>query len=225
MMRAAVLGLLLLSAPCRAAEPTQVAVELVLAFDASASVDWSEFDLQLKGVALAFADEEVIAAINNLKPFGAAVAVVQWGGPGDTRLVIPFTHIETGRDAKAFGFLSGKITRWHRASETSIGTAIADCTALLLANAYEGQRVIIDISGDGPDNSGVDLQAARTAARRAGITINGLPIEDEDTALTTYYEDSVIAGSGSFTETARGFDDFARAIREKLLRELRPLAS
>ncbi|MGQ0485867.1 MAG: DUF1194 domain-containing protein, partial [Hyphomicrobiales bacterium] len=40
-----------------------------------------------------------------------------------------------------------------------------------------------------------------------------------------YYRDRVITGAGSFVEPARGFEDFARAIREKLLRELRPLES
>lgn len=225
MIRAAALALLLMGAESEAGERTPVAIELVLAFDASASVDWNEFDLQLKGLAAAFADPDVITAVNNLKPLGAAVAVVQWGGPGDTRVVLPFTHLVSGRDAKAFGYLSGRITRWHRASETSIGTAIADSMEALETNDFDGHRRIIDISGDGADNSSADLAGARAAARANGIIINGLPIEQEDGELTAYYREHVIAGPGSFTETAKGFDDFARAIKEKLLRELRPLDS
>jgi Protein of unknown function (DUF1194) len=217
---------LMASAGLAAAEGrTPVAIELVLAIDSSASVDWGEFQLQLEGVAAAFADPEVLEAVENLRPLGVAVGVVQWGGSGDTRVVVPFTHIETPRGAKAFGYLASRVQRWHRASETSIGTAIADSAALLAANGFDGHRLVIDVSGDGPDNSQVDLAQTRAAARAQRIVINGLPIEAEESGLTQYYSERVIAGPGSFVETANGFDDFARAFKEKLLRELRPLES
>ncbi len=202
-----------------------VAVELVLALDASASVDRQEFVLQLEGLARAFADPEVGRAIDNLRPFGAGVAVIQWGAPGETRTVVPFAHLETARDAKAFGFVIGLVHRWMRASSTSIAAALDDSRLLIDTNEFEGQRKVIDISGDGPDNSGADIEAARARAGAAGITVNGLPIEAEDHSLETYYRQRVIIGADAFIEPARDFDDFARAIREKLLRELRPLDS
>jgi hypothetical protein len=204
---------------------TPVSIELVLALDASASVDREEFQLQLDGLTAAFRDEEVLQAIENLKPLGAAVAVVQWGGPGETRIVIPFTHLEGGRDAKAFGFIVGLVRRWTRASSTSIATAIDDSRAILQGNAFEGLRMVIDVSGDGVNNSGADLREARRAAEVAGITVNGLPIIADDASLADYYAHNVIAGSDAFVEPARDFEDFARAIKEKLLRELRPLGS
>ena len=225
MIRQGLLAMCLAASGAKAAERTPVVVELVLAIDASASVDWPEFELQLKGVAAAFADPDVIEAVDNLGPLGAAVGIVQWGGRGETRVVVPFTHLRSARDAKAFGYLAGRVHRWNRASETSIGTAIADSAALIAANGFDGHRLIIDISGDGQDNSGIDLQSARMAARLQGIVINGLPIEAEDSGLAQYYRERVIAGPGSFVETANGFDDFARALKEKLLRELRPLDS
>ncbi|MGQ0486683.1 MAG: DUF1194 domain-containing protein [Hyphomicrobiales bacterium] len=208
-----------------AQDKVPVAIELVLALDSSASVDRDEFQLQLDGLAAAFRDPDVLGAVDRLKPFGAAIAVIQWGGPGETRAVVPFTHLETSRDAKAFGFRIGLIRRWMRASTTSIATAIADSAALIAGNGFEGQRLVIDVSGDGPDNGSADLDAARRRARAAGITVNGLAIEAEDKTLLGYYRDRVITGAGSFVEPARGFEDFARAIREKLLRELRPLES
>ena len=216
--------LCLLAAPA-AAEQTTVAVELVLALDSSASVDQREFSLQIEGLAQAFNDPEVLRAVENLKPLGAAVAVVQWGAPGETRIALPFTHLETARDSKAFGFRIGLARRWMWASATSIATAIEDSAALIETNEFDGFRKIIDISGDGEDNAGADLEAARQAAKAQGIVINGLPIMSDDANLDRYYKERVIIGLDSFIEPARDFEDYVRAIREKLLKELRPLAS
>lgn len=218
-------ALVALIAPALAQSKTPVVIELVLALDSSASVDAREFQLQNEGIALAFRDPEVLQAVDNLKPFGAAIAIVQWGGPGETQVVLPFTHIEGARDAKAFGFRVTLVRRWMRASVTSLATGIADSAALLEANAFQGQRKVIDVSGDGPDNSGGDLEAARSNALASGITINGLSIEAEEAGLHAYYLEHVIIGADSFAEPAQGFEDFARAMKEKLLRELRPLGS
>ena len=217
--------LVALASPSQAQIKTPVVIELVLALDCSASVDVREFELQNEGIARAFRDPDVLQAVDNLRPFGAAIAVVQWGGPGETQVVMPFTHVENARDAKAFGFRVSLIRRWMRASSTSIATGIDDSVALINTNEFEGQRKVIDVSGDGPNNSGVDLEAARLAARVSGITINGLSIEAEDRDLQDYYLKNVIIGADSFVEPADGFKDFARAMKEKLLRELRPLGS
>jgi Protein of unknown function (DUF1194) len=211
--------------PAQAGTKVPVTLELVLALDSSASVDAREFELQNKGIALAFRDPEILEAVDNMKPFGTAIAVMQWGAKGETQIVVPFTHIENARDAKAFGFRVGLIRRWMRASATSIATGINDAAMLIDNNEYEGQRKVIDVSGDGVDNGGIDLGGARIRASRAGITINGLAIEAEDKKLTGYYESNVIIGADAFVESANGFEDFARAIKEKLLRELRPLGS
>lgn len=216
---------LVLATPALAQTKIPVVIELVLALDSSASVDAEEFQLQNEGIALAFRDPEVLQAFDNLRPFGAAVAIVQWGGPAETQVVLPFAYIENARDAKAFGFRASLVRRWMRASSTSISTGIADAHALIENNAFEGQRKVIDVSGDGPDNSGGDLEAARNNALASGITINGLPIEAEERRLHAYYLKHVIIGADSFVEPAQGFEDFARAMKEKLVRELRPLGS
>lgn len=207
------------------AQETPVSLELVLALDSSASVDRQEFQLQLDGLALAFRDPDVLQAVEHLKPLGAAIAVVQWGAPGETRIVLPFIHVESARDAKAFGFRVGLIRRWSRASATSIATAIDDSRVMIETNDYDGFRKVIDVSGDGPDNSDADIEAARQKARAAGIVVNGLPIMADESNLDIYYRDNVIIGPDSFIEPAIDFEDYVRAIREKLLRELRPLAS
>lgn len=222
---AAAMAATLWTSPAAVQDKVPVAIELVLALDSSASIDRDEFQLQLDGLAAAFRDPDVLAAVDRLKPLGVAVAVIQWGGPGETRTVLPFAHLETARDAKAFGFRIGLIRRWMRASSTSIATAIADAAALIAGNEFDGHRLVVDVSGDGPDNGSADLDAARTGAHAAGITVNGLAIEAEDIALRDYYRNRVIIGADSFVEPAEGFADFARAIKEKLLRELRPLES
>jgi hypothetical protein len=222
---AAAIAAILWASPATSQDELPVAIELILALDSSASVDRAEFQLQLDGLAAAFRDPDVLGAVDRLQPFGAAVAVIQWGGPGETRTVLPFTHLENARDAKAFGFRIGLIRRWMRASSTSIATAIDDSSTLITSNGFDGQRLVIDVSGDGQDNGSADLDAARGRARMASITVNGLAIEAEDKTLYDYYRDQVIVGADSFVEPAHGFEDFARAIKEKLLRELRPLES
>jgi Protein of unknown function (DUF1194) len=204
---------------------TPVAIELVLALDASASMSRAEFALQIAGIAAAFRDPAVLQAVQDLAPLGVAVAVTQWGGPGESRVVVPFTQLATAMDSQAFGFLVSLNTQSFRAATTSIATAIENGVTLLNGNAFDGQRRVIDISGDGPDNSGLDLSGMRQFAKAHGVTVNGLAIESEQAGLFDYYRDSVIIGADSFVVRARDFDDFARAIREKLLRELRPLGS
>lgn len=199
-----------------------MAVELVLAIDCSASVDRREFELQVEGLAYAFRDPDVQAAVEALKPLGAAVSVLQWGGSGETKSVIPWTHLQSARDARAFAHLAGRMQRWQTTSVTSIATAIGASHAALDGNEFDGARRTIDVSGDGRDNGPPGLEDSRRAAIEADILINGLAIETEDTALSDYYGTSVIGGAGSFVETARDSSDFGRAMRDKLLRELRP---
>jgi hypothetical protein len=188
-------------------------------------MDRGEFALQVKGLAAAFRDSAVLEAIKNLGPTGVAIAVTQWGGSGEASVVIPFSHIRSARDAKAFGFRISRTRRAFQASSTSIATAISHGTQLLTDNLFHGDRRVIDVSGDGVDNGGENLDAARNAAVDAGVVINGLPILADGNDLADYYRSRVIMGVDAFVEPATDFADYARAIREKLIRELRPIES
>jgi hypothetical protein len=119
----------------------------------------------------------------------------------------------------------GRSYRFIGATSTSIVTAIEDGIGLLQRNAFDGQRLVIDVSGDGEDNSGLSLAQARIEAKEAGVVVNGLAIEADEGGLASYYRDNVISGADAFVIKANDFDDFARAIKEKLVRELRPLGS
>jgi hypothetical protein len=202
-----------------------VEVELVLALDVSASVNLAEYQLQLKGIADAFRDPDILAAIEQLGPNGAAISVAQWGGPDEFETIVPFTHIVTAQDAMAFGFVVGRGHRFFGATSTSITTAMRKSAALIENNMFDGTYRVIDVSGDGEDNSGLDLDGARADLLARRIVVNGLAIEEDQAKLTQYFEDYVIVGKDSFVETATDYSDFARAIKAKLLKELKPSLS
>jgi hypothetical protein len=220
---AVLLGLIAGPAPARAdAPPTPVALELVIAIDTSASVDDREFTLQVEGIARAFADREVIAAIESLEPAGLAVGFVQWSGPESFTLAIPFNHIYDRRTAKAFGFLVSLTQRRSTAGTTAMAYSLGRAADLIGANEFAGDRQVIDVSGDGRNNTPPNVEAVRDRVVQMGITINGLAILSDDPRLDIYYRSSLIGGQDAFVEVAGGFGEFAQAIRRKLIREIYP---
>lgn len=202
-----------------------VDLQLVLAIDSSGSVDFSEFELQVSGIARAFRDPEVIEAIVGAAPNGIAVSVIQWSGRRQHLAVVDWTKVSDAASAHA---LAATIEATGRVliGETAIADALQFATDQLRYGPFRGARRIIDLSGDGPTNAGGDPDPARDAAVLAGITINGLAILNEYPALDRYYAEHVIGGPDAFVVTARDYGDFARAMRLKLLREIRgaPLA-
>lgn len=203
-----------------------VDLELVLAIDSSGSVDFAEFELQRRGIANAFRDAEVIEAIMGGAPNGIAVSVIQWSGRRQHLAVVDWTKVNDAASAKA---LAATIEATGRVliGETAIADALRFATDQLAYGPFDGARQIIDVSGDGPTNAGGDPDPMRDAAVLAGITINGLAILNESPTLDLYYADHVIGGADAFVLTAADFRDFARAIRLKLLKEIRgaPLAN
>ena len=83
----------------------------------------------------------------------------------------------------------------------------------------------MDISGDGTNNAGPLPQTSRKLAKVQGVTINGLAIMTDVDALDRYYNDLVISGPGAFVVRAENYEDFARAIKLKIARELAPPTS
>lgn len=212
-------AVLLAGGGARGQSATPVDLELVLAVDVSGSVDVSEFELQTRGLAEAFRDPAVIAALEAFAPGGVAVALVQWSGRRQQMLVIEWTVVS---DAASAGALAERIEgtgRWLL-GETAIADALTFAIEQLEGNRFAGARRVIDISGDGPTNAGGDPDPIRDAAALAGITINGLAIVNEMPALDLYYAEHVIGGPGAFLLTAKDYQDFTRAMRQKLLREI-----
>jgi hypothetical protein len=220
----ALLAASLMGAPGAAAQVASIPVglELVLAVDTSASVDAREFELQVKGISQAFAHPEVIAAIESLGSAGMAVTLVQWSGPEASAAVLPFNHVHDQRTAKAFGFLVSLTQRRSTAGTTAMAHAVRLSAEVIENNEFEGDRRVIDVSGDGRNNTPPDVETIRDQVVQQGFTINGLAILSDDPRLDIYYRNSLIGGKDAFVEVASGFDEFARAIRQKLIREIYP---
>jgi Protein of unknown function (DUF1194) len=215
---AAVLGLVAIAPRVEAQEP--VDLELVLAVDTSGSVDAQEFALQIHGIADAFRDPEVHAALSAVGNRGIAVTLVQWAGRRQQVVAVDWMIVKDERSASTFASRVATTGRWIL-GETAIADALAYSTQLFRANGFDAPRRTIDISGDGVTNSGIDPEISRDAAVAAGITINGLAIVNETPDLDRYYRDHVVGGDGAFLMIANDYRDFAEAIRRKLIDEIR----
>jgi len=200
-----------------------VSIELVLAVDISRSVDAAEYDLQMTGIANAFRDPEIVDHIGQQD--GVAVALFQWDEAADDRRMIPW-HLLT--DPTTVGSFADKVAALERSPVrkfTGIGRALEFSVRLITENAFAGRQMKIDISGDGRDNIGSLPSAVRRQAEALGIEINGLPILVDTYNLDIYYREHVILGPGAFLEIAHDYNDFARAFRRKLRREIAPSIS
>ena len=196
-----------------------VDLELVLAVDVSGSIRPTEFALQRRGLAEAFRDPAVHAAIETAGGNGIVVSVLFWAGPREQSLVVGWSLVS---DAVTSVEFAGRIETAKRgfAGVTAIGEALQSAAQATAANGYLSERIVIDISGDGPTNWGREPRSIRDKIVATGITVNGLAIIDEDENLTAYYRDHVVGGPGAFVASASDSDDFVRAIRSKLIQEI-----
>ncbi len=219
------LGVLL---PNAAAAVERVDLELVLAVDVSGSIDRDEARLQRDGYVAALTDPQVLAAVQSGQHGRIAVAYVEWAGYRHRRLIGEWQVIHDRASAAAF---AARLSAAPAATgvSTSISGAIDFALPLFGTAGFAGERRVIDISGDGPNNEGPNVAASRDAAVAQGVTINGLPILNDRANvaafpnlddLDAYYEACVIGGPGAFTVVAQGFETFAAAIRRKLILEI-----
>ena len=198
----------------------QVDLELVLAIDCSYSVDAREFELQKIGLAQAFRNPGVLAAIQAGKHKTIAVSVVEWSKPGVQEVVVPWTLVRDGAGAEALAARIEAVPRLTAEGATSISSMIRFGIAYLAANPISGARRVIDISADGRNNAGQKIAAAGALARAYGVTINGLAILNEIPTLHFYFEQQVISGPDAFVMEANDYEDYAVAILRKLIREI-----
>jgi Ca-activated chloride channel family protein len=211
MLRTALL-LCLTACPALACETA-----LVLSIDVSGSIDAGDYRLQSQGLAAALSDPEVVEALVRDQ---VALAVVQWSGPEQQTLALPWQRMLDPSAVAAFARRAAEMPRAFRGSDTAVGEGLRFATAQFAAVA-DCRRKVIDISGDGPENAGFTDARARSEAVAAGVTINAIAIEGPGPAapVTSYYRRWIITSQG-FVVTARGMDDYATTLRLKLLREL-----
>jgi hypothetical protein len=207
---------------------TAVDLELVLAVDVSLSMDLEEQRLQREGYVLALRDPEVQKAIASGPHGRIALTYMEWAGPQVQGVVVPWTIIDSPAAANAVA-AKLEVAPIARARMTSISAALEYSKGLLAASGVKGIRRVIDVSGDGPNNSGPPVTGIRDELIAAGVVINGLPIVlkgnrsfgmfDLDN-LDRYYNDCVIGGTGAFMIPVRELVEFRIATRRKLLLEI-----
>lgn len=206
-----------------------VDLELVLAVDISLSMDADEQRLQRDGYVAALRHPDVIRAIQSGPNGKIALTYMEWAGHIIQQVLVPWQVIATADDTNAFADkLAGKPLA--RALMTSISGAIIEGQKLFATSNVESLRRVIDVSGDGPNNSGTTAMRARDAAVKAGVVINGLalvlkrpdgPYSYFDIPnLDHYYADCVIGGPGSFVLAVTDKTEFTTAIRQKMIKEI-----
>lgn len=227
-----VLGLLLSALslagiPGRAAraQALQTDLNLVIAIDCSYSVNSQEFHLQVGGIVSALISDEIASAIKSGNFGQIGITIFQWSGPNIQEIVVPWTVIATAADARQVADILISTPRRTAQGVTAMGSAIDYGSNLLDRAPFWSERQVIDMQADGTStwSRGTSIQQARNNAVARGIVINGLPILNEVPYLHHYFENHVIGGPGSFIEIAKNYRAFEKAIKRKLLREIRGL--
>ena len=204
-----------------------VDVNLVLAVDVSRSIDEDEARLQREGYRNAIVSPQVVEAIKAGTLGAIGLAYVEWGGIEYQRTVLPWFRIDGEERAMQWAEMLAQAPRVSL-SWTSISGGIDHSRRLLGESPWEAMRRVIDVSGDGVNNSGPPAEEARDRAVAEGITINGLPIMNDRPSfgrlppvpLDDYYRESVIGGPGAFVIVAEDFESFGIAVKRKLIREI-----
>lgn len=196
---------------------------LVLAVDGSGSITDEEYEFQKAAIVSAFRDASVLSAIRTSG--SVAIAAVFWGDGEVRSQQLGWFVMDGVKPSEQFAL---EMKRHQRTAwgNTDIGGGLWTALDMLSDPQLCAQKLIVDISGDGKETispkrrKSISLLQARGRAEEMGVTINGLVISDEETDLADYYDKSVIMGSNRFVMDIRKFEDFARAIRLKLIREL-----
>lgn len=216
------LGLAVLASPLRA-ETCRLA--LALAMDISTSVDENEDVLQRQGLAAALIAPEVVEAFFS-SPAPVALAVYEWSGRTTQRVILNWTMINSETDLLVAASTVQQSVRSDSGSATAMGYALA-FGATLMQQAPPCLFNTIDLSGDGTNNDGYGPDSAYRHFPFQNVVVNGLVINAADFEgelfLIPFFENNVLHGPGAFLEIAQGFEDFERAMRRKLERELKGL--
>jgi Protein of unknown function (DUF1194) len=212
-----------------AQKATNVDVELVFLADASNSIDNAEILFQRQGYAKAITHKDVLSAIAKGYLGRIAVTFIEWGDDANQKVVVPWMIVRSQNSASAF---SKRLLATKRLAygSNAIGAAIAEAQRQIETNQYDGERKVIDFSGDSANNwNGIPIADARKRALNAGIIINGLAIlcraaecsgRPVSYDLEKAFATGIIGGPGSFVITVDSPDVFADAVRRKLILEL-----
>ncbi|MDE2228953.1 MAG: DUF1194 domain-containing protein [Alphaproteobacteria bacterium] len=205
--------------PARAADAD---LALVMAIDVSGSIDPGEYRLQHEGIARALENPAVLSAIAGGPHAAIDATVMEWSDRDKQVVIVPWMRISDKASGAAF---AAKVRAAHRTSNglTAIGDALLAAAATFKTLPDHPTRRVIDLSGDGMANIGPKPADVRDALVAQGISVNGLAILQNEPWLSTYYDQNVIGGQGSFLLDVQNYDTFAQAMQEKLINEIAAL--
>lgn len=213
------LVLILAGATMAAARP--VDLQLILAVDCSLSVDGAEYRLQMDGLSAALSDPKVVDAIRSGPRGAIALSVVQWAGHDAQHVTLPWIRIAGPRSAQAVAARIAAMPRATDGGATSVSAVMRFALTHFMDSPHIGDRQVLDISSDGRHNHGPVLDIVRREVAATDIQVNALTILNDYPGLDSYYRKEIILGLGAFVEPARDYEDYRRAMRRKLLREIR----
>jgi hypothetical protein len=205
---------------------------LVLAVDVSRSIDEEEARLQREGYQAAMVHPQVVAAVTGGAVGAIGVAYLEWAGFEYQRVVVPWTRLGSAAECARWADRLGAAPRDSMAW-TSISGALIAAGRALAGCPFLAARRVVDVSGDGVNNSGPPPEMIRDELVAAGVVINGLPIVNDrpnfgrvpSEALEPHYRERVIGGEGAFLVVAEDFAQFGAAIRRKLVTEIAAFGS
>ncbi len=225
---------LVLSGSTAQAQETNVDVALVLAGDASGSMDQQEREMQRQGFAATFRHPDMLSIIVSGAYGKVAVTYVEWAGPAEQWVTVPWAIISDRASAEAFAAALTAAPEVE-GTHTSVSMGLLFAAAQFRSSPVTALRQTIDISGNGPNSAGPPVATARDFVLAMGITINGLTFtagsvadagpygyltERDDLDLDRYYEDCVIGGAGAFAMHAGEVGDLIAVIRRKVALEI-----
>lgn len=214
------LALALAAAVAGAAGPASACrLALSLGLDVSSSVDAREYRLQTAGLAAALVAPEVREAFLADPVSPVMLQIFEWSGWQQQVVRLEWTTIRSEADLDAVAARLAGQERSFEQFPTALGFALL-YGGRALAERSECTERKLDISGDGTNNDGVSPEVARRDFPMDGIVVNGLVVGSNVATLGRYYQQFVIQGPGAFVEVATDYEDFERAMRRKLLREL-----
>jgi Protein of unknown function (DUF1194) len=220
-IRAAMIAGLIANQPA-AAEPVDLA--LVMAVDVSGSVDGEEYALQMRGIAWAVRQPDVIATIQSGRHRRIAINLMCWGEADYEKPSSGWHDISDAASAEAFAAVAERF-EGRVGGGTGIGSAIGYGITLVETSGRQPLRKVIDVSGDGTELGEIrdprfTVSHAQALRAKRGVTVNGLAIQTDMPDLERYYASHVAGGPGSFVMSISSYQDFAEAMHRKLLREL-----
>jgi hypothetical protein len=236
-MRGTFLGLLcaaLLLGGAGGAKAESVDLQLILTSDVSRSIDNEEFKLQREGYASALENPQVLSAIRSGPTGAIAVTFIEWSSVSEQKVVVDWSVI---RDGEGAAVVASQIRAAPRSfvGHTSISDGLDFAVKRFEVSGMSSPRRVIDVAGDGTNNSGRPISDARDDAVAKGIVVNGLAIINLNPnfgfiahtqppgGLPTYYRENVIGGPGSFVLQIDDFGSFADAMVQKLVTEISEL--